>query len=453
MNVYDLIDKEFYLETTKEVDNDFWSSIWPMVNPLIPVEGDNHYKKYDDFAAIRGNTGNELLNKSGKIAKRIAKEFKKVTNEKLPSNVIEAIGNIAYQNTLDAGNYTLKISSKMDTYGNFGDSGSCFMQGGCNRHHFEAMNDTDGFYTLKVWRGGKKFARCWVWVDSDDTLLLFNSYGLVMRDMLSIFLQVHKEFKNVHDKYDIGEIYDNNDGEVVSLDHDHNRRVYASCEISGGCCVDCGERVYEDESYYIDWNGPYCETCYHERYFYCEECNCEHEKDDTEEVEITIFRNGRRWSQYVCENCAKEHGYYKCEDCGEWTEDYYICDDETYCDNCIGDHGAMCEDCGECHAHEDLTAVNGNNYCPDCIGNNAYMCECGKWSENEVCEDCEDKLQIDLFGEHHLPPKAEHKPDCPDCYIALDGGIVECPACYNAKKFEINHKNNAYYYYQRYSRG
>lgn len=441
MTTYDYVDNEHIIDTVKTVDRDFWIDVKFLI--IESMSGET-YDKEMKFSRLMNEVGNDLVNGKGKIAKRIARIAKQLFSDKIPNSIITTIGNTAYQNTITQGNYKLIIDSDMETYGDFGDSGSCFMSRGCNRHHFDGMSEDGDYYALKIWRNDRSFARCWVYIENDETMLFFNSYGLKMPNMVDLFLQVAPEFINVHSSYRL-DVWDNNDGQVLSTNKDHSKRIYAPCDIEGKTvCYHCDETIDEDYSYYSECTGEtYCESCYSELFFYCEHCGSDHMYDDTEQVEVARYRH---YNEYVCEACAHELGYYKCEHCETWSDEHYVVNDDEVCPDCYDDLCFRCEHCEEDFYNDDGSHVQSEHLdidgmvCGVCQRNFDTCVQCGEFCEGELCPDCDETWakQSTIFGEMVTNVIKDNKPECPNCYTALDGGNVLCSDCYNKECYEVS---------------
>lgn len=136
-------------------------------------------------------------------------------------------------------------------------------------------------------------------------------------------------------------------------------------------CYSCGERIDEDDCF-SDMDGDqFCDSCFHDRYSYCESCSTCIPNDDVIEL------HGRHCNQYVCEDCADSDGFesdvdnlwyrlssssdgyqrtefedgFECTDDQLGDIDYFVCegcsfgfrnkepahiseDDECYCEDC-----------------------------------------------------------------------------------------------------------------------
>lgn len=134
----------------------------------------------------------------------------------------------------------------------------------------------------------------------------------------------------------------------------------------------------------------------------CQECGCA----DEQLFELEI--NGE--TKLVCADCARDLGFVRCDDCGEWVpedESYVTADGETICESCYEDNYFTCEDCGEIHHNEDLIVVNPGRgdeqyVCSDCAERHYYRCDdCGEYfydcnvhignNDVAICDDCWDR--------------------------------------------------------------
>jgi len=140
--------------------------------------------------------------------------------------------------------------------------------------------------------------------------------------------------------------------------HDTNGADYATRV----CCV-CGNPIDEDSGdYYYENDEFYCDQCFNEIYFWCEDCENYVRMDDAVSV-YDACRNER----LACSYCAERY-YEPCRDCGALhPEGYLECvivgRNETVqvCDNCI-DYYDCCEGCGYHFAKE----LMQGDYCKDC---------------------------------------------------------------------------------------
>jgi hypothetical protein len=77
------------------------------------------------------------------------------------------------------------------------------------------------------------------------------------------------------------------------------------------CCCSCEDGIDEDNAYYQEGDGPYCNSCFRERYSCCDRCSEDFPADDG----VTVNNDGEEtW----CQSCAERHAFY-CEH----SEEYY----------------------------------------------------------------------------------------------------------------------------------
>lgn len=142
-------------------------------------------------------------------------------------------------------------------------------------------------------------------------------------------------------------------------------------------CSHCDSECDEEDGWNI--NGEfYCTECRDELFFYCDECNEYFIWDDND------YLNHR--GRTLCESCANNNDFYRCENCGEWTGDHYTTDSGLLCDDCFCDKYVICTECEE-HVETDEARYNyetGEAYCEDCFEKKYIVCECGKLHEREV---------------------------------------------------------------------
>ena len=154
-------------------------------------------------------------------------------------------------------------------------------------------------------------------------------------------------------------------------------------------CPVCGT---EDMGYSAETGTLYCEYCVHEGEIKCERCG-EYVNED-----------------YIC--YSEYDGCYYCEDCciySDYMNDYinydnaiYISRLDTYVheDLCV-----RCDFCGQYEVADDMISSNGCDYCAECVYNGDVLeCSvCGDWipaeeacwdeeTESIYCSDCYDEL-------------------------------------------------------------
>jgi len=141
--------------------------------------------------------------------------------------------------------------------------------------------------------------------------------------------------------------------------HDTNGADYATRV----CCV-CGNPIDEDSGdYYYENDEFYCDQCFNEIYFWCEDCENYARMDDAVSV-YDACRNER----LVCSYCA-ERNYVACQDCGdlhpaaclEAVNVGDLGDFREVCAKCL-DNYYCCDGCGEFFVKE----LMRGEYCIDC---------------------------------------------------------------------------------------
>ena len=173
-------------------------------------------------------------------------------------------------------------------------------------------------------------------------------------------------------------------------------------------CDLCGEST-GDNLVYTEGDGTLCEYCWGEHYFYCEDCDSDHPREDALEGV-----NG----ESLCVNCWNNK-YYSCETCNKAVRhnDSYIGADRIHCcEDCWNEYNFFCEECGEVTDIDDRIEDNeSKEYCYSCYNNLVTSCcKCDtKMSNDEISND---GIFIDL---------KDHK-YCKDCYLQL---YTNCKIC------------------------
>jgi len=366
-----------------------------------------------------------LDKKFGKLPKRIAKHLHDVYDVNLTQEEKSKIGNwLSDESARDTEEFEFDITDIFDWQdGDFGDSGSCFWAE--NSHHRAGL-EINGGLAIRFYDGYKGFARAWLWPLDDENIAIFNAYGIKTKQVARVLGQ----YLGFDFKYGIdcrsSEIYINsgscavvgsraNDYTTVNIncpsehDHDYVNDAYR--------CEYCGYGVSEDQICFTE-DSCLCEDCYHEHYFYCEKCEHDISKEDSESAQVKTTRNGYSMTMTMCENCAIEFGWAKCECCEELTEDYEVLesDGQAYCLDCIESDSDFirCSECGELHdkTYEIIAEYEEGWACSDCaqgylytkIGDNGKVaCACcdtkvswvdmlDDWKRCETCQEIQSIL-------------------------------------------------------------
>lgn len=133
----------------------------------------------------------------------------------------------------------------------------------------------------------------------------------------------------------------------------HQTEENISCCSNGYMCTYCGDRVSQDNVYWLG-DDPYCGDCV----TYCEVCDC-YERND----EVTWIDSEDR---YVCSDCLKRY-YSYCSECGNYEKNdkvHYIEEyDQDVCDYCLEDNYSRCNKCGAWIYYSD---ERDDGLCEDC---------------------------------------------------------------------------------------
>lgn len=332
-----------------------------------------------------------------KFFKRLQKEFKKITEEKLPEELGGIIGDIHKQAMT-----TLKIPLWFKVTGNikdvgqgFGNNRSCYYgDDAAYCHAPEVLENSDGIGILIYDKATKDhqdgIGRIWG-VNTDEGIAYFNPYLDLYEHGISknktddikwelfaelIAVQIMKLSKSGKEQYQNLEgeifkvtktdvagnhIYINDGAMIISSEHVSNCYSPFSDDNSFETCSHCGDTINDDEVCYNENGEAYCQNCYDENYSICENCEREVYDDDARQTE-----NGS-----ICQSCACDD-YSQCHEC--YT---YFKNDEIYIDN-NGD--SICEDCREKYYYEceecgTIEKVEKANSVTDRDGNTITLCD------------------------------------------------------------------------------
>jgi hypothetical protein len=145
------------------------------------------------------------------------------------------------------------------------------------------------------------------------------------------------------------------------------------CSCNDVSCASCGEYVNDDDIYWDDHNNGYCQNCYSDIYFYCNECS----NDKNRENGVSIYGIGSANESYedtiICEHCVDNGEYVCCSECNHYynyedIEQYYdkYQESSSLCTMCKDNyHTFECEECGERHAYSKDSNVTICNQCKE----------------------------------------------------------------------------------------
>lgn len=152
-------------------------------------------------------------------------------------------------------------------------------------------------------------------------------------------------------------------------------------------CCQCGERVYEDDTYVANYDY-YCHDCYYEMFTECEHCT-----DWINISEDAIYVENS--DIYICGDCFSLY-YVECDNCGtviDKTEGAELCNGDIFCEECVEKYVQECDNCNQLVLSEDLEFCEDDYeyLCCDCIG---FCDKCGaiisKFSNSDLCNDCQE---------------------------------------------------------------
>jgi hypothetical protein len=276
--------------------------------------------------------GDEWMVKKGRYAgtfpKRLAKHVKKIYKQKLDPQLLGVIGEIASRNTQEQTKYVMDFTDKFDWRdGEFYDEDSCFW--GSNAGAKPMIRDAGGlavrFYDPENKSHG--IGRAWM-LPWKKKWCVFNGYGYQLQTITisrilatitgTAYKRIYMSNRGSHDgmlwinggkAYIIGEWSEIEDIEAVdfTIEVQHGDGDYVYCE-------SCDARIHPEDAYHVNWEYL-CENCYHDYYFYCENCNTDVDRNSECTVYFMNFR-GRADTTTICSDCLA-HAY-ECDKCGDW---------------------------------------------------------------------------------------------------------------------------------------
>lgn len=339
------------------------------------------------------------LPSGAKILKPIRGILSRVLSKAATDSVMQAVsGSIA---ALYSPAYELDAGfDDISSIGQYGDSGSCFLEGECNSINrvFLKKNHRVKLLVLRKTTDADACARCFVYFPGGREIRLFNFYYAGITQNSRLFTEAARRLMGAK-KVKVTEIergdvnlpvYINSGAVKVSFDrafiysaprvfvcpHCDNAMPEADIrtEINNnsyliGCCYDCLKTgdyyaccsrceggVDEDHALTNNSGDVYCEECYDAEYTHCQNSRCE--------VEVYIQDI---YSDGLCEECYFDK-YTVCERCGSDVEkeDAVTVDGVDYHDTCADREFYICRDCGDYIPSGDEEEVNGKWYCPGC---------------------------------------------------------------------------------------
>lgn len=381
-------------------DNDIRRAVRIITNYLNDM---SVYERYIDEAYRRllNEDSIWILNKgeyAGTLPKRYARIVKSITGENLPPEVLGKVGSTLKK---DAAYNDIRFDITTDftwRAGEYGDSGACFMRGGCRQETPGIMRD-NGAYAIRFYNSDNNgIARAWI-MPYKDFIVLFNSYGYSLIKtvrILSLYLGLlYNRIGLENCDSTTGWLWINDgvgyiiSSEVTDINHVDLKIYYKySCE-------DCDEVIEDDDYIQIDGNY-YCQECIDNHFTLCDYHNGYVYNDNASYMES--------YGGALCNDCLSDH-FFECHQC----ESYYHNDDSIsveryyYCPNCYDAIASECYECGNNFLNDNLEEFEGDYYCEDCYDKLVTKCY--------DCEDAILKSDAMLYdGEYY----------CQACYEALE---------------------------------
>ena len=150
-------------------------------------------------------------------------------------------------------------------------------------------------------------------------------------------------------------------------------------------CCNCSEKINRLHLYIND-SKDYCQECFVELIFKCNNCNKHFLKDNS--------YTGPN-DDLICEDCYSELCFV-CDDCNstKWSDDCNAFNNSYYCNDCIGDHAVECNGCNELVSTDNsYTCDNCSEFFGDCCSAD-HGCESESESESDNFEEQNQKLDF-----------------------------------------------------------
>lgn len=353
----------------------------------------------------------EFVNSKGRILKRFRKWYKSEYDVNISDSEFGIIGD-CLQYFISKGGLELYFDFTFTfdwNDGQFGHSGSCWW--GCYKESLPTFENGGGF-AIRFYNDGNQsddngIGRTWA-IIQDSRIYCFNSYGTsranVSKALKEFFtkkgIDLHFSKCDIHNSESNEIPYINGGtgfvmyqhGDTIEDGHSHDINLFVE---SSYRCEACNSRLNEDEIYSAGDSTIYCSDCFNERYFYCEKCGEDCDRDSECECD----------GKYYCEYCANRLGFQKCDQCNEYHKDIVEYNSDVYCQDCFDNSNlSKCDHCDEVFESDELIEYDNNHYCDDCIPEYAVKCvECDEYIKQDDsivyngvhhCESCAKKLKI-----------------------------------------------------------
>jgi hypothetical protein len=203
-------------------------------------------------------------------------------------------------------------------------------------------------------------------------------------------------------------------------------------EIETVPCENCSKDLEEDSDEIFNGSDDlqYCEACYHELFFHCEECD-----EVTSCDELYTAYNRRSHEISICQDCYEDH-YFTCTSCDSsyHTNNAYRYSGDYFCQDCFNDNYFTCESCNETYHNDDY---GSDDRCINCESENRVR-SCGLINDYgykpdptfyETPSSKKDKLymgielEVESCGEGIDDMATEITEISPEIYLKSDGSL------------------------------
>jgi hypothetical protein len=148
-------------------------------------------------------------------------------------------------------------------------------------------------------------------------------------------------------------------------------------------CQECEKPIYSLLLIVNHDDCTYCQTCFDQLFFECNECGEFFDVDEKTEID----------GESYCEECRTEH-FHTCDNCNEWVheDDIQSHEDNVYCESCFDRLFFRCDGCGD---YFPVSERHDHDLCSDCFSDNYFICDvCGEschsddYASDGTCIDC-----------------------------------------------------------------
>jgi hypothetical protein len=323
------------------------------------------YEIVDPTLALAKFENIELVNKQGKIAKRIAKYCYKTFQVDI-SKWVQQIAYLIRGYYRDSLALRIEIDQDYDSIGNreCDDDYSCiFTPDGCNHYMFYRMASSDA-HVIRIYQDENLIGRALLFksIDDPENWVMINGYGrgvvagcsgdtsTIYRIAPYVAQVLDKKYQPVVVKSDESFWINLNRGIVFYSKQEECSYKTVTIEIvldsDEWYCEDCGNiKNSNDTSSYSCHDGRMiCDDCYDSNYFECQECG---------EIWHEDYMHHANGDQ-LCDDCFEK--YHLCSLC-----DKYVLEEEGsyYQDDFICDGCSSSVECGICDKKVDIQEDNG----------------------------------------------------------------------------------------------